>query len=96
MIFIGKVARGRDEKEWGAGCLFRSFAIEGSVEGIRFFIFLFYKKGMGKQKWYVIWQGTKTGVFSEWKEVEEFVAGVKGAKYKAFATKQEAETALGR
>lgn len=51
---------------------------------------------MGKQKWYVIWQGTKTGVFSEWKEVEGFVAGVKGAKYKAFATKQEAETALGR
>ena len=45
---------------------------------------------MGKQKWYVIWQGTKTGVFSEWKQVEGFVAGVKGAKYKAFATKQEA------
>lgn len=73
-----------------------SFAIEGSGKGIRFFIFLFYKKGMGKQKWYVIWQGTKTGVFSEWKEVEGLVAGVKGAKYKAFATKQEAETALGR
>ncbi len=39
---------------------------------------------MGKQKYYVVWEGTKTGIFKSWKECETSVKGYVGAKFKSF------------
>lgn len=47
---------------------------------------------MAKKKWYVVWQGRKPGVYSNWRECEKQVKGV-GAKYKSFPTKEAAEKA---
>jgi ribonuclease HI len=49
---------------------------------------------MPRQKFYVVWRGRKTGVFSTWTECEEQVKGFTGAEYKAFETRVEAETAI--
>lgn len=37
-----------------------------------------------KSKYYVVWNGRKTGVFDNWKDCEESVKGFEGAKYKSF------------
>ena len=50
--------------------------------------------GSVKQKFYVVWQGKQTGVFTSWAECEAQVKGVEGAKYKSFPTRAEAEAAL--
>jgi ribonuclease HI len=46
------------------------------------------------KKYYVVWQGRETGIFTEWdtcrKQVDKFPA----AKYQSFPTKAEAETAF--
>ena len=47
-----------------------------------------------KQKYYVVWQGKKPGIYSEWNACKEQVAGVQGAQYKGFDTIQEAEAAI--
>jgi ribonuclease HI len=47
----------------------------------------------GKANFYVVWQGRETGVFESWAACEEQVKGV-AAKYKGFATREEAEKAL--
>lgn len=47
-----------------------------------------------KQKFYVVWQGKETGVFTSWADCEAQVKGVEGAKYKSFPTRAEAEAAL--
>ena len=49
---------------------------------------------MPKSKFYVVWKGRKTGVFSSWADCEKQVKGFAGAEYKAFGTLQEAETAF--
>ena len=49
---------------------------------------------MVKQKYYVVWKGRKTGIFTTWETCEKQVKGFVGAEYKAFGTKQEAEAAL--
>lgn len=49
---------------------------------------------MAKKKYYVVWSGRKTGIFETWEECKKQVHGVKGAKYKSFPTKQEAEAAF--
>lgn len=49
-----------------------------------------------KQKYYVVWQGRQTGVYTDWSACEAQVKGFLGAKYKAFPTLQEAELAFGR
>ncbi|MER3554054.1 MAG: ribonuclease H [Meiothermus sp.] len=49
-----------------------------------------------RQKYYVVWKGRKTGVFSSWGEVSAQVNGFPGAEYKAFDSQPEAETALAR
>jgi ribonuclease HI len=49
---------------------------------------------MGTQKYYVVWKGRKRGIFSSWPECESQVKGFVGARYKAFATRTEAEAAL--
>lgn len=51
---------------------------------------------MSKQKYYVVWHGRKSGVFDTWKSCEAHVKGFPGAKYKSFATKQQAEEAYSK
>lgn len=51
---------------------------------------------MTKKKcaYYVVWQGLQPGVYTDWDTCEAQVKGQKGAIYKGFATKEEAEKAL--
>jgi viroplasmin and RNaseH domain-containing protein len=49
---------------------------------------------MSKTKFYTVWSGKTPGVYASWKECEEQVKGVEGAKYKSFDTREEAEKAL--
>jgi ribonuclease HI len=49
---------------------------------------------MSKTKFYTVWNGKTPGVYASWKECEEQVKGVEGAKYKSFDTQEEAEKAL--
>lgn len=46
------------------------------------------------KKYYVVWQGAKTGIFSSWDECKPYVIGVPGAKYRSFSSKEEAEQAF--
>jgi ribonuclease HI len=46
-----------------------------------------------KQKYYVVWKGRKTGIFTSWAESEKQVKGVAGAQYKAFDSLKDAEAA---
>jgi len=48
----------------------------------------------GKPKYYVVWKGRKTGVFSTWAECAAQVQGFAGAQYKAFASRPAAEQAF--
>jgi ribonuclease HI len=48
---------------------------------------------MPKQKYYVVWKGRKTGIFTSWEECEKQVKGFVAAEYKAFGSLKEAETA---
>lgn len=47
-----------------------------------------------KQKYYVVWQGKKPGIYTDWDECKEQVHGVVGAQYKSFDSMQEAEQAI--
>ena len=47
-----------------------------------------------KQKYYVVWQGKKPGIYTDWDECKEQVVGVQGAQYKGFDTMAEAEAAI--
>ena len=49
---------------------------------------------MAKKKFYVIWNGHKTGVFTSWNECKKHIKDFKGAQYKSFASKEEAEKAF--
>jgi len=49
---------------------------------------------MPKQKYYVVWKGRKTGIFTSWVECEKQVKGFVGAEYKVFGTLKEAESAF--
>lgn len=46
------------------------------------------------KKHYVVWEGRKTGIFSSWEEVQPLVIRYSGAKFKAFASREEAERAF--
>ena len=48
---------------------------------------------MAKQKYYVVWQGRKTGIFTDWPSTQASVAGFSGASHKSFLTRAEAEAA---
>lgn len=48
----------------------------------------------GKQKYYVVWQGKRPGLYLSWDECKAQVVGVQGAQYKSFDTLQDAEAAL--
>ncbi len=49
---------------------------------------------MGATKFYVVWKGRRTGVFSSWVECEKQVKGFVGAQYKAFGSLKEANEAF--
>ncbi len=49
---------------------------------------------MSKKKYYVVWEGKKRGVFSNWSVCQKQIKGFVGAKYKSFLTKEMAEKAF--
>lgn len=49
-----------------------------------------------KSKYYVVWQGHKPGIYTTWEACKKQVTGAEGAKFKSFATKEEAEYAFGK
>jgi len=49
---------------------------------------------MAKQKYYVVWVGRKSGIFTTWPECQEQVNKYFEAKYKSFSSREEAERAL--
>ncbi len=46
------------------------------------------------QKFYVVWAGRQTGVFSDWETTRSLVDRFAGARYKSFPTRAEAERAF--
>jgi ribonuclease HI len=46
------------------------------------------------QKFYVVWVGRQTGVFTNWPAAQRAVIGYPGARYKSFETRMEAEEAF--
>jgi ribonuclease HI len=48
---------------------------------------------MPKQKYYVVWKGRKTGIFSSWAECSAQVTGFNGAEYKSFEDQSTAAEA---
>lgn len=46
-----------------------------------------------KQKYYVVWEGLKPGIYDNWKECQIQIKGIPCAKYKSFASFQEAKSA---
>lgn len=47
-----------------------------------------------KKKYYVVWKGKKTGVFTSWDACKKQINGFEGAQYKSFIDKTEAEKAF--
>jgi ribonuclease HI len=52
------------------------------------------KGKVAKPKFYVVWSGKQTGIFTTWDECKKQVIGVKGAKYKSFSSEHEAKEAF--
>ena len=46
-----------------------------------------------KQKYYVVWNGLTPGIYHSWDDCQAQIKGVKGAVYKSFDSKEEAERA---
>ena len=46
------------------------------------------------KKYYVVWKGRRTGIFTTWDETSAQVNGFAGAQYKSFASRAEAERAF--
>ena len=49
---------------------------------------------MAKQKFYVVWKGRRTGVFTSWEACSAQVSGYPGAEYKSFDSLTAAESAF--
>lgn len=49
---------------------------------------------MAKKKFYVVWTGKETGVFTSWDKCKKQIEGFKGAEYKSFESSTEAEEAF--
>ena len=47
------------------------------------------------QKFYVVWSGRQTGVFTDWATTQRAVEKFAGARFKSFPTRAEAEQAFG-
>ncbi|MCU4156418.1 ribonuclease H family protein [Carboxylicivirga sp. A043] len=48
---------------------------------------------MAKNKYYVVWVGAKPGIYKSWPECQAQIKGFPAAKYKGFATLEEAQAA---
>lgn len=48
------------------------------------------------QKFYVVWSGRQTGVFTDWATTQRAVDKYAGARFKSFPTRAQAEQAFGR
>lgn len=48
---------------------------------------------MAKSKFYVVWKGRKTGIFTSWNVCKQQIDGFEGAQYKSFSDLDEAEKA---
>lgn len=48
---------------------------------------------MGKNKYYVVWNGVCPGIYTSWTDCQRQINGFEGAIYKSFTTLQEAEEA---
>ena len=51
---------------------------------------------MARLKFYTVWKGLNTGVFSSWADCQKQIKGVEGAQYKSFPTRATAEYALSK
>jgi ribonuclease HI len=49
---------------------------------------------MSKSKYYVVWKGRQTGIFTTWEECAAQVKGFTDAEYKAFESREAAEIAF--
>ncbi|WP_430810799.1 MULTISPECIES: viroplasmin family protein [unclassified Carboxylicivirga] len=49
---------------------------------------------MAKNKFYVVWVGAMPGIYSSWPACQAQIKGFPAAKYKGFASKEEAERAF--
>lgn len=47
-----------------------------------------------KQKYYVVWEGKKPGIYTDWNTAKAQVEGVATAKYKSFESAEEAQKAF--
>ncbi len=47
-----------------------------------------------KQKYYVVWEGRKKGIFTSWNECKKQIEGLRGTKYKSFKTRETAKKAF--
>ena len=48
---------------------------------------------MAKRKFYVVWKGHKTGIYTSWNECKRYIDGFQGAEYKSFLNEAEAKIA---
>jgi len=48
------------------------------------------------EKFYVVWAGRRTGIFTDWPTVQKSVDKFSGARFKSFPTRAEAEQAFAR
>jgi ribonuclease HI len=51
---------------------------------------------MSKRKFYVVWKGRKTGIFTSWNVCKQQIDRFEGAQYKSFSDLEEAEIASKR
>ncbi|MEI3598731.1 MULTISPECIES: ribonuclease H [unclassified Oceanobacillus] len=49
---------------------------------------------MAKQKYYVVWEGRKPGIYTSWAECQKQTKGYKQAKFKSYMIRKEAEKAF--
>ncbi len=49
---------------------------------------------MAEKKYYVVWKGLNTGIFSSWKQCAEAVSGFSGAEFLSVTSLSEARTAF--
>lgn len=49
-----------------------------------------------KEKFYVVWQGKKPGIYTTWKDCKAMIDGFAGAQYKSFPTFPEAKAAYNK
>ena len=48
-----------------------------------------------KEKFYVVWEGKKPGIYLKWADCKAMISGYTGAKYKSFETFAKAKQAFG-